>query len=249
MSVIAIISVRGNSKGIKDKNIIPFCSVPLICHTIEKVLRVKEIDKIYVSSDSNKILKIVNSYFSYTLSDSDINYHKYLLPNLIWQPKEISTDKSHSVEAWKYVLGCISVRSDSNKKIDAIVAVQNTSPLCETEDIQKAIYTFKENRYDSLFSACEVRDMFLWEKEYGKFNSITYDYTDRKLRQVINRQYLENGAFYIFKPEVLKEYNNMLGGVIGVYDKMPLWKMFEINDLEDIPICEVLYRAFIERKY
>lgn len=228
--VIAIISVRGGSKGIKDKNIIPFCGKPLICHSIEKTLRVKGIDRIYVSSDSDKILDIVN-----------YNYNVYLIK----QPLQISIDESHSVEAWSYVIGCIKRNSDSNKKIDTVVAVQNTSPLCETKDIQSGLEEFNYNGYDSLFSACEVKDMFLW-KDFNGLKSITYDYTGRKLRQNIKRQYLENGAFYIFKPEILKEYGNMLGGVIGVYDKMPLWKMFEINDPEDIPVCEVLYKAFIK---
>ena len=226
--IIAIISVRGESKGIKDKNIIPFCGKPLICHTIEKTLRVKGIDRIYVSSDSDIILKIANDYPIH----------------LIKQPSQISTDESHSVEAWKYVIGYIERQSNSNEKIDTVVTVQNTSPLCEAKDIQKGLEEFNYSGYDSLFSACEVRDMFLWNNNYGKFESTTYNYKNRKLRQNIKKQYLENGAFYIFKPEILKENNNMLGGIIGV-SNMSLWKMFEINDPEDIPVCEALYKAFI----
>lgn len=240
---IAIISVRGNSVGIKDKNIISFCGKPLICHTIEKTLKVKGIDRLYVSSDSDKILDIIVDYFSSSISFSKIddNYHKLIIPDLIKQPDEISTNQSTSVDAWKYVLSCI------NKKIDFVVAVQNTSPLCETSDIQRGINDFTDMYpFDSLFSAAEVRDMFIWQRDsvFGRLKSVTYDYHNRKLRQNIPVQYLETGAFYIFKPEMLLRNNNMLGGYIGV-SIMELWKMFEINELKDISICEDLYKKYI----
>ena len=227
--VIAIISVRGNSVGIKDKNIIPFCGKPLICHTIEKTLRVKGIDEIVVSSDSDKILNIAASY--------NINTVK--------QPKEISTNKSTSVDAWKFVIEAYYSKSDF------VVAVQNTSPLCETSDIQRGINNFIDiYPYDSLFSAAEVRDMFIWKRDsiFGRLKSMTYDYHNRKLRQDIPVQYLETGAFYIFKPEMLLRNNNMLGGYIGV-SIMELWKMFEMNETKDISICEELYKKHIRRKY
>ena len=92
-----------------------------------------------------------------------------------------------------------------------------------------------------------VEDLFFWKKEQdGNLKSINYDYKNRSRRQDISKQYVENGSFYIFKPEVLRRYNNRLGGKIGM-TQMEIWKMFEIDSLEDLKMCEALMRAFLLR--
>jgi N-acylneuraminate cytidylyltransferase len=53
---------------------------------------------------------------------------------------------------------------------------------------------------------------FLWEEVNGVAKSINYDYRDRPRRQDMQPQYVENGSIYIFKPWVLKEFGNRLGG-------------------------------------
>ena len=53
MNVVAIIPARGNSKGIKNKNIINFCNKPLIYWTIKQSLKSKYITQnVYVTSDN-----------------------------------------------------------------------------------------------------------------------------------------------------------------------------------------------------
>ena len=54
----AIILARGASKGIKNKNIIKINNKTLIYWSIKACLQTKSIDKIWVSSDSKKILAI-----------------------------------------------------------------------------------------------------------------------------------------------------------------------------------------------
>ena len=55
---IAIIPARGGSKQIKNKNIKKFLGKPLINWTIEAAIKSKVIDKIYVSTDSKKIVQV-----------------------------------------------------------------------------------------------------------------------------------------------------------------------------------------------
>ena len=55
-NVIALILCRGNSKEIKNKNIKIFSRKPLMYWTIKSLKESKIIKKIYISSDSNKIL-------------------------------------------------------------------------------------------------------------------------------------------------------------------------------------------------
>ena len=54
----AIIPARSGSKGLKDKNIKPFLSKPLLVHSINFAKKLKFINKIILSTDSNKYKKI-----------------------------------------------------------------------------------------------------------------------------------------------------------------------------------------------
>ena len=56
---IAIIPARSGSKRIKNKNIKKFINEPIISKTIKIIKKFKTFDKIYVSTNSNKIKKIV----------------------------------------------------------------------------------------------------------------------------------------------------------------------------------------------
>ena len=49
----------------------------------------------------------------------------------------------------------------------------------------------------------------------------------------------------MFKPHILIEEKNRLGGKIGFY-KMEFWKMFEIDDVLDLKICTAIMNEFTE---
>ena len=82
-----------------------------------------------------------------------------------------------------------------------------------------------------------IRDHFIWKEDNGKLISTTYDYKTRLPRQKIKPTFLENGSIYVLKTSVLLENNNRLGGKIVNYPMDP-WKSFQIDEVEDIEICE-----------
>ena len=59
---IAIITARGGSKRIKNKNILNFFGKPMIAYSIEAAKKTKLFDQIYVSTDSLKIKKISEKF-------------------------------------------------------------------------------------------------------------------------------------------------------------------------------------------
>ena len=186
MNVIAIIPARGNSKGIKNKNIINFCNKPLIYWTIEQSLKSKHISQnVYVTSDNKDILDLSSSYGA--------------IP--ILRPDELSTDTSSSEDALLHAIEKI----EKTTSIDLVVFLQCTSPLRETDDIDNAIDSFIKNDYDSLFSATDMKDLCLWRSIDDNFCSINFNYKARQMRQNITPQYSENGSFYIVKPDILKK--------------------------------------------
>jgi len=72
---------------------------------------------------------------------------------------------------------------------------------------------------------------------------VNYDYKDRKPRQNIEKTYLENGSFYLFKPQLLIKDNNRLGGDISLF-VMDKYKMFQIDSIEDIELSSVIMNGF-----
>lgn len=226
MNTIAIILARGGSKGIPNKNIIDFCGKPLIAWTIENCIE-GGANSVWVSSDSDEILSISSEYGA----------------NTIKRPDDISGDFATSESAWLHALNY--VETVKKIQIDWILAPQVTSPLRESSDIKKAISLANQNKNDSFFSCSIAEDLFFWQKnEAGKLDSINYDWRNRKRRQDIPSQYIENGSFYLFKPEVLRSTNNRFGSKIGLVE-MEFWKMFEIDSYDDLKMCSALMKEFI----
>ena len=226
MNVECIILARGGSKGFPGKNIIDFCDKPLLAWTIEQCIQAKSISNVWVSSDDREILSVAKTYGA----------------DLIERPKSISGDLSSSEEGWFHAIDFLEQKGCAP---DLVLAPQVTSPLRESSDIDNAVARFTQDNLDSLFSASMAEDLYFWEKNAaGSLNSINYDYKNRKRRQDFTDQIIENGSFYLFKPELLKKENNRFGGKIG-YSKMEFWKMFEIDSMEDLKMCEALMRAFL----
>ena len=225
-NVAAIILARGGSQGIPGKNIIDFCGKPLIVWTIEQLQQVKGVNSIWVSSDSEEILSVSRG--------CDVE--------TIRRPTDISGGTATSESGW---LHAIDVIEEKAGKVDIVIAPQVTSPLRQPCDIERGLCDFQEQKCDSMFSCSVAEDLFFWRRTSdGTLESVNYDYESRGRRQDIPKQYIENGSFYLFKPEVLKQYNNRMGGKIGLTE-MEFWKMFEIDSMEDLKMCEALMRAFL----
>jgi N-acylneuraminate cytidylyltransferase len=226
---IAIILARGGSKGIPNKNMIKFCGKPLLSWSIEHAKKTNGISSVWVSSDSQKILKIASKSGA----------------NTILRPKHLSKDNSTSVSGWIHAIRKIQ---EQGYRIKEIVALQATSPIRESEDIERGLIEFRKKKYDSMFSGSLIGDFFIWEKNRGKnLKSINYDFQNRPRRQKFKEQFVENGSFYIFTPKNIKKYDNQLSGKIGIA-KMEFWKSFEIDDPENIEFCEMIMKHYIIKK-
>ena len=226
-NIVAIIPARGGSKGILKKNLIDFCGKPLVSWTIKQALSVKSISTVWVSSDSKEILDIA----------------KHLGANPISRPKLLSSDTATTESAWNHALNIIEEKIGT---VDIMIGLQPTSPVREPKDIENAIKIFEKSKCDSLFSATEINDFYIWQKNGKKLISLNYDYQNRGRRQDFKKQYVENGSFYIFKPQNLKKFNNRLGGKLEI-SLMEFWKSFEIDSFEDIELCETLMKHYILR--
>ena len=226
MHVSCIILARGGSKGIPKKNIINFCGKPLLAWTILQAKACKSINSIWVSSDSEEILDVAKKFGAECIS----------------RPIQISTDRCRSEAAWKHALDVINMKNYD--PVDYVIAPQVTSPLRETKDFTLALSQLISSKKDSMLTVSEVEDYFNWKLDNNGIPfSHNHDFKSRKPRQLIEKNYLENGSFYIFKPEILLSNDNRLGGMISLY-VMDRYKMFQIDNADDAILCEIIMKGF-----
>tara|TARA_B110000027_G_scaffold92041_1_gene97379 strand:- start:504 stop:1181 length:678 start_codon:yes stop_codon:yes gene_type:complete len=214
----SIILARGDSKGIKNKNLQILNGKPLIYWSIKKSLECKKISKTWVSSDSEKILNLSKNFGA----------------NIIKRPRIYSKDSSSSESAWEHAIKYIN----KEKKIcNYVVGIQPTSPLRDAKDFERGINIFEKNKLDSLFTSLKINDYFIWF--YKKKLLANYDYSNRPRRQIIEDKFLENGSFYIFSSSGFLNAKCRLFGKIGTY-KMSKIKSFQVDDKEDLEIIKKL---------
>jgi CMP-N,N'-diacetyllegionaminic acid synthase len=225
MRAIAIIPARGGSKGVRRKNLLPVCGKPLLVWTIEQAKRARGIESVWVTSDNEEILVTGERYGAYPIN----------------RPPEISGDAASSESAWLHALQFVETTTGA---VDTVVGMQATSPVREPSDVDLALDMFVADGLDSLLTCCEIQDFFIWRfQPDGVPASVNYDYRARLPRQRIDTRYLENGSFYIFKPETLRKYQNRLGGKIGIF-VMEKHKMFQVDQPDDVRLCEGIMRGF-----
>ena len=215
----AIILARGNSKEIKNKNLILIRGKPLIYWSIKSFNKNKNVFKTWVSSDSAQILKIAEKYGA----------------NTILRPKNLATAKASSDEAWLH-----SVKEIKKFSIDVVIGVQPTSPIRDQKDINKSITKFIKYNYDSLFSANMPNDSFYWKVTKNKTLPL-YNYKLRPRRQDLEIRITENGSFYIFKAKKFLKSKNRLFGKIGFHliDKI---KGIQIDSYEDLNFVKKIFK-------
>lgn len=224
-SVVAIIPARGGSKGIPRKNLIEICGKPLLAWSILQAREATSIDSVWVTSDDDEILSVAEAHGA----------------RPIRRPPEISGDTASSEAAWLHALDEIEAHGN---RVELVVAMQATSPLREASDLDGGVRALREENYDSLLSVGEIEDFFMWRLgNDGLADSVNYDYRNRKRRQMIEKRYLENGSFYVFRPDILRREQNRLGGRIGMF-VMSRYKMFQIDNPEDLDLCAALMHGF-----
>ena len=153
--VLAIIPARGGSKGVKNKNIRTVAGKPLIWFSINEAKKSKNITKLVVSTDDNKIKQISESYGA----------------QVMLRPKKYADDKTSMTDTIKFVYKKIQEKGAS---FDFIILLQPTAPFRLCSHIDKAIeeFTTFENG-KSMVSVYKVDDchpsrMYRIEKNHLK---------------------------------------------------------------------------------
>ena len=136
--ILGLIPARGGSKGVPGKNIKEIYGKPLIGWTIERALESDRLDRVIVSTDSDAIAKVAESFGA----------------KVLMRPAELATDTASTQDVMVHTLSVYPA--------DTMVLLQPTSPYREKGLIDRCIEAFEKDGYDSLATGfmCDY-------KEYG----------------------------------------------------------------------------------
>jgi len=220
---LAVIPARGGSKRLPRKNVLDLAGKPLIGWSIEAAKESKYIDSVVVSSEDDEILSVAKSY-----AVESIN-----------RPEELASDTATTMDALVHVIENIKER------YDYIVLLQPTSPLRDTNDIDKAIEYLFEKEANSIVSVCEMEHSPLWANTLPNDKNM-HDFLQNKVlnkrSQELEQYYRLNGALYICKTEaLLRQGSFFLKEKLFAYE-MPQEKSIDIDTKLDFLIAEILLK-------
>ena len=223
---IAIIPARGGSKRIKNKNIKSFNGVPLILWTLAEIYKVREIDKVIVSTESNRIIEILE-FFDF----------EYLI-----RSNELSQDETSSEDV---LLDVIS-KLDSNYEITAFI--QCTNPFESSNTYSNVIRSLVENKHASnSFSASKFKG-WLWENQKSFAVGTNHDKHLRlRSQDIIWDNYIERGSIVAMRTEHFTKSKIRFSGKTLLVESESKYNA-DIDNPEDFEIAEVIHKIQRSKK-
>lgn len=204
-STLCTICMRGGSKGLKNKNLKIINGKPLMYYTIKQAIKSKIFDKVVVSTDSKKILKLAKSFGA---------------EGWFLRPKKLSSNTSSKVGAIKHAF--IEAEKFYDKKFNYIVDLDVTSPLREIKDIINAYKTFINKKGDVLVSGSKSRHnpyFNIVEIKKGKVKKVKEVKKNVFRRQEAPVTYDLNASIYIWNRKTL------LKSSIAAIERDAKWKI------------------------
>ena len=189
MNILGVIPARGGSKGIPLKNIKDFLGEPLIAHTIKAACS-SMLTKIIVSTDHEEIAKTAMQY------GAEVPFLR---------PPELSGDNAASIPVAIHALQqCEKIM---NKRFDALMLLQPTTPLRSTQDINDAILIFQDQKPDAVISVVDVGAHHPARMKYIHDGMLVdppfCETTENQNRQELPQMFIRNGAIYLTRRDVL----------------------------------------------
>lgn len=200
---IVLICARSGSQRLKNKNLRNIKKIPLIGWSIKAAKKLSMVEKIIVSSDSKKILKIAKKYGAET-------------PFI--RPKNLANSRSNEFLVWKHAL-------DQIYKIykfhpDFVISLPPTCPTRSVKDIENAYKLYKKNNFKTVISICEsYRSPYFNIVKLNKSKSVNLfsNGSSYHRSQDVPKTYDITTAFYIANAKFILKSENIFSGKVGGY--------------------------------
>ena len=229
MSTVACIFARAGSKGVPNKNIQTFNGKPLITWAIELALQVKQINEVFVSTDSEEIAEIARMAGATT-------------PFI--RPSDLATDTSPEWHSWQHF---IKFLADKDGRLpEVFLSLPATSPLRSTIDVENCLNEFKKGRADFVvgITPSERNPYFNMVKkgEDNQVDLVVQQGNKYSRRQDTPEVFDLTTVCYVGKPSIILTKNSIFEGkVAGV--EIPKERAIDIDTELDFQIAEFLFKS------
>lgn len=204
--VVAIVPARAGSKGVTDKNIRVLAGKPLVAYSIMAARLARNIDRVIVSTDSERYADIAREY------GAEVPFLR---------PRGISSDNSPDYEFIKHALDWLKENEGVQPKY--LVHLRPTTPLREVHYIESAVDAIRsQSDATALRSVHEMSEsaykMFEIERSYLKRvgdSSFNLDAANAP-RQTFKKTYKANGYVDVIISEYVMKHPKIHGNhVLG----------------------------------
>ncbi len=218
--IVAIIPVRKNSQRVKNKNFKKFYkNKSLLEIKVDQLKKIREIDKIIISSDSKKAEKIAEKY--------KVSFHK--------RKKYFASSKCSGSDFFHNLATSIDG--------EYLMYCPCTSPIIRIGTYKKFIKKFlnSKNKYDSLNSVSSL-NTFIWKGN----KSLNYKSLKAPNSQNLPKNYYELtfGINIISREKMIK-----LRNIVGKKPKFIILDKIESTDIDDeidFFLAQALYKKIKE---
>lgn len=229
MSTLAIITARGGSKRIPDKNIKHFCGRPIIEYSIQAAIDAGIFDEIMVSTDSEIITEISRNAGA-------------IVP--FKRSEENADDYATTADV---ILEVLENYERIGKHFSRIACLYPTAPFVTGDRLREGIMLLEEKKADMVmpvvrFSFPPQRGMNLKEGE------LQYRWPENrnKRSQDLEPLYHDCGQFYFYDTRKFVEIRGQfIEGIVPII--IPETEVQDIDTLDDWKIAELKYRLIHEK--
>ena len=226
MSVTAFIFARGGSKGLPGKNIRPFGGKPLIAWSIEQALAVDRVDRVIVSTDSDKIASVAKDFGAH-------------VPFM--RPAELAGDQSPEWLAWRHALDFLKVSEGGLP--DAMLSVPATAPLRRQVDLENCLDEYEKGDVDVVITVTEAHRSpyfnMVKENTDGTVGLVIPLQTSIARRQDSPAVFDMATVAYVVRPEFVFSNTSTFEGRVRAV-QIPSKRAIDIDTLLDFQIAEYL---------
>lgn len=218
---IAIVPARIGSKRIKKKNIKLFFSKPIIKWTLDILKKSKIFDKIVLTSDSKKILKIGKSI------GFDI---------LIKRPKALADDFTGTKIVMQHAINFL----EKDFLLNNVCCVYPCNPFIEAKYLKKALKYIMRDKNNYVFPITNYSHPIQRALRLNIQNNIVKfinNNSSKKRTQDLKVYFYDAGQFYFSSKNVwLYKIKPKLLGI-----PIPNWRVIDIDTHDDWKRAEILF--------
>ena len=225
----AFVFARGGSKGLPNKNILEIGGVPLIAWSIKHAKSCSSIERVIVSTDSEKIKEIALEY------GAEVPFMR---------PVELASDTASELDAWRHAIK--ELERIDGRCPEIIISLPATSPLRIPSDIDRALERYSEGDVDVVIGVTPAH-----RNPY--FNMVKFDSNCRvhivgnqfggiERRQDAPDVFDVTTVVYIANVEYLLNCTSLFSGNVGAI-QIPQDRSIDIDTLYDFEIAKFMMRV------